>query len=217
MDVNKGLCLLQIADRDATIAARDATISDQDATISAQHAALSAQHSALTQAQTIIRYHERKIQAVNMPRDRKRREVLILFHRHKGNEKLIVVMRRQRAYVGQRRKELEASGFVAGEAVCDVPNSRYSWMDFQRQLQKSGALVRCTTPNLLKRGSNINSLLVTCHFDVQMTLDALGCSKEEGDWLRAFLPFGKPPREQRTMDEFLRPRSQGQSEDEEVK
>ena len=49
MDVNKGLCLLQMAARDATIAADKATIS--------------ALQSGLTKAQTIIRYDERKIQA----------------------------------------------------------------------------------------------------------------------------------------------------------
>ena len=100
-------------------------------------------------------------------------------------------MRRQRAYVAHRRRELEASGFVAGEAMCDVPNSRYMWLDFQRQLQKSGALVRCTTSNLVKKGSNINSMLMSGDFDVQPTLNALGCCKEEGDWLRNFFPFGK--------------------------
>ena len=53
-------------------------------------------------------------------------------------------------------------------------------------------------------------MLLTCDFDVQPALDSLGCSKEEGDWLHKFLPFGKePPREQpRTHEEFLRPRSQ---------
>ena len=147
-----------------------------------------------------------------MPRDPKRREVLILFHHHQ--KKLIVVMRRQRAYIGPRRRELEASGFIAGEAICEVPNSRYTWIDFQRQLQKSGSLVRCTTPNLMKNGSNINSLKMTGDFDVQPTLDALGCSKEEGEWLRRFLPFGKPPREQRTMDQYLQPRRQERVEEE---
>ena len=136
-----------------------------------------------------------------MPDDQKKRETLALF-RHKKNEKIIVIMRRQRVYIPQRRKELEASGFImVGEAIRNVPNSRYTWMDFEKELKKSGALVRYTTPNLMKKGSNIDSLHISCDFDVQPTIKSLDLSQEEGDFLKNFLPF--TGLRQRTLDEFM--------------
>jgi hypothetical protein len=184
----------QIAAKDAALAQKDAALAQKDADLQKNARELS----------EVIKKKQKKINAVHMPNDPKKREVFVIFRHHEKH--LIVAMRRQRAYTAHRRKELEASGFVAGEAMCDAPNSRYTWADFQRELLKAGALVRQTTPNARKPGSNINSMHITQGFDLQRIVDKMGCSEEEGEWLRAFIPFDGVPKNQRTLNDSMVPR-----------
>ena len=205
-----------IADQEASIAARKETIPEQQDTLAQQQAVLAQKDAAITALQAAhsrVLLKERSLDAQReelvrekcnvrsllQRLDPKRKDMLVLFLHPQKN--LMVVMQRQRAYTAHRRRELEAAGFLSGNATALPANTALTWSDFQKALQQSGSLVRHTVPNVLKRGANINSMQVTQDFDVQGALDTLKCQPHEAQWLWDFLHFAKPHREERTMDD----------------
>jgi hypothetical protein len=49
-------------------------------------------------------------------------------------------------------------------------------------------------------------MFLTPGFNMERLIKKMGCSKEEGEWLKTFAVADAPPVNQRTLDDLMKPR-----------